>query len=387
MLDAWHSKTLAVRHASTRSEYRENSDAIFLTSSFVFKNAQHAKECFAGEGKGFVYSRFTNPNVDALAERMAALEKAKFGLLTSSGMSAIMILCLALLEAGDEVVCARELFGTSVRLFSQLLVKFGIKVNFVPLTDYEAWQKAVNSKTKFIFCESPSNPLLQIADIEKLAEIAHQSKALLIVDNCLATPALQNPIDFGADIVMHSMTKFIDGGGRCLGGSIVTNDEEIYQKLFAILRMAGPALSPFNAWVLLKSIETLYLRMESHSKNALLVSEWLQKQPFVKCVYHPALASAEQQSLANKQMKRLGAIVSFEINGNKQDAWNLIDQCKLFSITANLGDARSSICHPATTTHNAVDESLKQEIGITESLIRLSIGLEDVQDLCNDLKI
>ena len=384
--DKWHWQTLAVRQGAIQSNEQENNDAIYLTSSFAFASAEQAKQRFAGELAGNVYSRFSNPNTTALAKRIATLEGAEFGLVTASGMSAILCLNLALLEANDEIIVANELFGTSIGLFRDLLSKFALQVKFVPLLDYAAWQRATTPKTKMLFCETPSNPLCQLVDLQRLAQIAHSVDALLVVDNCFATPALQQPLLHGADVVTHSLTKFIDGGGKCLGGAVVCNDVELQQKMHKVLRTSGFALSPMNAWMMQKSLETLNLRMLQHSDNACKIATWLQQQPQVQRVYHPSLFTGEQRQLLHKQMSAAGAIVSFEL-ANQQQAWQVIDHCRLFSITANLGDARSSICHSATTTHNRLDAHMRQQAGISDGLVRLSVGLEAVPDLCADLQV
>ena len=380
----WSWQTKAVRHAGVMSSQGENSDAIFLTSSFRFKDAETAKKCFADEMSGNVYSRFTNPNVDALAQRLAELENGQYGVVTSTGMSAILTLCLSLLKQGDEMVCSQDVFGTTVSFFRDLLCRFGIQVHFVDLGNLQDWKKSITPKTKLLFCETPTNPLCRIADIEALAEIAKEHDCLLAVDNCFATPALQQPLQWGADIVMHSMTKFIDGSGRCLGGALVCRDEQLYIDFLKFVRVAGPSLSPFNAWVMLKSLETLSLRMQQHSSNATKISQFLCEHNQVKRVFHPSLLSGYEQDLFNKQMTDSGAVVSFEVT-DQCKAWQVIDECRLFSITANLGDARSTICHPASTTHHRLGESLRSTVGISDGLIRLSVGLECVDDLCGDL--
>jgi O-succinylhomoserine sulfhydrylase len=381
----WHDRTLAVRSGSSRSQLNEHSQALFLTSSFVFDNAQQGADLFANPDSGNIYSRFTNPTIDALAKKVAALENAEYGLVTSSGMSAIMAVCLSLLKSGDHIVCSRDIFGTSVGLFRDVITRFGIEVDFVPLNDLSQWQNTIRDNTRFLFCETPSNPLLEVIDLPALAKLAHQANALLIVDNCVATPILQKPINFGADIVIHSMTKFMDGGGRCLGGAIVMNDKDIRDKIFSVVRTTGPTPSPFNAWVIFKSLETLPLRMLEQSKSAEILVNWLEQQPIVKKVYHPSATTYAQKEIFNRQMKASGALLSFEVEGGKKKAWEIIDDCQLFSRTANFGDVRSTICHPATTTHNRLTQKMRDEVGVSDDLVRLSIGLEDSKDLCEDL--
>lgn len=381
----WDDRTLAVRSGNYRSEYKEHSEALFLTSGFVFDSAQHGADLFTNPSEGNVYSRFTNPTIDALAKRIAVLENAGYGFVTASGMSAIMTLCLSLLHAGDHIICSRDIFGTSVGLFRDVITRFGVEVDFVPLCGLSHWENAIRPTTRFLFCETPSNPLIETESISALAQIAHETKALLIVDNCIATPILQKPLNLGADVVMHSMTKFIDGGGRCLGGAIVMNDVELKDKIFSILRTTGPTLSPFNAWVMMKSLETLPLRITEQSKSALQVMQWLEQQDWVKKVNYPAATTYGQKAIADKQMSAYGALLSFTVEGGKEEAWQVIDRCQLFSRTANLGDVKSTICHPATTTHNRLTAQMRTDVGISDNLIRLCIGLEAPKDLCRDL--
>lgn len=378
-------RTIAVRSGTYRSSYREHSEALLMTSGFVFDSAEHGANLFANPDLGNVYSRFSNPTVDALAKRIAALENANYGFVTASGMSAIMTLCLSLLRQGDHVVCSQDIFGTSVGLFRDVMTRFGVEVDFVALRGLSQWKDAIRDNTRLLFCETPSNPLIEVQSIQELAHLAHQAKALLIVDNCIATPILQKPMNFGADIVVHSMTKFIDGGGRCLGGAIVVNDERLKNQIFSTIRTTGPTLSAFNAWVMLKSLETLSIRMKEQSHSALTVVNWLEQQEWVERVYHPSASTYQQRDIVDAQMSGYGALLSFDVTGGKTMAWQIIDNCRLFSRTANLGDAKSTICHPTTTTHNRLTQEMRDEVGIGDHLVRLCIGLEDPKDLCQDL--
>ncbi|MBM2830447.1 MAG: O-succinylhomoserine sulfhydrylase [Gammaproteobacteria bacterium] len=377
--------TRAVRAGQVRSAEGEHSELIFATSSYVFQNAAEAAARFAGDKPGNIYSRFTNPTVRTFEERLAALEGGERCVATSSGMSAILSTCLALLKGGDHVVVSRNVFGTTVVLFNNVLSKFGLKSTFVDLTDYAAWEAAIRPETRLLFLETPSNPLTEIADIKRLADLAHAHGCLLVVDNCFCTPVLQQPFSLGADIVIHSATKYLDGQGRCIGGAVV-GGTKLLEDVFAFLRTAGPTMSPFNAWVFLKGLETLYIRMQAHCENAQQIAEWLEQQPQVEKVYYPGLKSHPQHKLASKQQSGYGGIVSFVVKGGQQAAWRLIDSTRLFSITANLGDTRSTITHPATTTHHRLTAEQRAETGITGGLIRLSIGLEDVADLKADLR-
>ncbi|MBL8505888.1 MAG: O-succinylhomoserine sulfhydrylase [Methylobacillus glycogenes] len=380
----WHPETLSVRAGSEHTPYGENSEAMFLTSSFVFENAAQAAARFGGQEPGNIYSRFTNPTVTMFQNKLAALEGAEFCVATSSGMSAILACVMGVCSAGDHVVASRSIFGTSVQLFSNILKRWGLETTFVSLTDPEAWKAAVKPNTKLFFVETPSNPLTEICDIGLLAEIAHASGALLAVDNCFCSPALQKPLALGADIVVHSATKYIDGQGRCLGGAVLGR-KDILEPVYGFLRTAGPTMSAFNAWVFLKGLETLHVRMEAHARNAQALAEWLEQQPRVARVYYPGLASHPQHALAQRQQKSGGAIVSFDVKGGKDAAWHLIDATKLISITANLGDAKSTITHPATTTHSRVSPEARAEAGIGDGLVRIAVGLEHVEDLKADL--
>jgi len=379
------SNTNAVRAGQVRSAEGEHSEPIVTTSSFVFKDAAEAAARFSGDAPGNIYSRFTNPTVRTFEERLAALEGAECCVATSSGMSAILSTCMALLKAGDHIVASRSIFGTTVGLFDNILSKFGLSTTFVELTDYAAWEAAIGSGTKMLFLETPSNPLTEIADISRLAEIAHSKGCLLVVDNCFCTPALQQPFSLGADIVIHSATKYLDGQGRCIGGAVLGSDELLAEDVVGFLRTAGTTMSPFNAWVFLKGLETLHLRMKTHCENALAVAEWLEQQPKVTRIYYPGLTSHPQHDLAKTQQSGFGGVLSFEVEGGQQAAWNIVDSTSLFSITANLGDAKSTITHPATTTHHRLTDEQRVQAGINDGLIRLSIGFEDISDLTQDL--
>ena len=376
--------TLACQAGVAPGNEYENSPPIYLTSSFCFDNAAQAAARFAGTEPGNVYSRFTNPTVRSFEQRLAALEGGDACVATSSGMSAILTTVLALLASGDHVICSHSVFGTTVSLFT-MLAKFGIETTFVGPADNEAWARALRPNTKMLFVETPSNPLTEISDIAALAALAHAAGALCVVDNCFCTPALQRPIALGADIVTHSATKYLDGQGRCVGGAIVAPAALIQEKFFPFLRTAGPSMSPFNAWVFLKGLETLSLRMEGHSRSAACVAEFLAAHPKVGRVFYPGLADHPQHALAASQQSAFGGIVSFEVAGGQSAAWRVIDRLQLFSITANLGDTRSIVTHPATTTHGRLAPAQRAQMGITDELIRLSVGVEGVEDLLRDL--
>jgi len=381
----WGFDTLAVRAGQHRTNEGENSEPIFLTSSYVFKNAAEAAARFSGAQPGNIYSRFTNPTVRAFEERLAALEGGEKCVATASGMVAILSTCLALLKGGDHIVASRNIFGATVLLFNNFLGKFGVETSYVPLADYDAWEKAIRPNTKLLFLETPSNPLMEIADIARLAVLARKRGCLLVVDNVFCTPVQQQPLALGADIVIHSATKYLDGQGRCVGGAIVGDAERVGKEIFGFLRTCGPSMSPFNAWVFLKGLETLPLRMKAHSANALELARWLEQQPRVKRVYYPGLASHPQHELAKKQQSGFGGVVSFEVAGGKDAAWHVIDSTRLISITANLGDTKSTITHPATTTHGRLTPEQRAEAGIGDGLIRISAGLEAVADVKQDL--
>ena len=378
-------QTLAVRAGQDRSPEGEHSDPIFATSSFVFKDAAQAAARFSESEPGNVYSRFTNPTVRAFENRLAALESASWGIATASGMSAILLLGLALLRSGDHVVSSAQVFGSTVSLFTKILPRFGIEVDFVPVSDTRAWESALSKKTRLLFLETPSNPLCEIGDIRALAELAHNADSLLVVDNVYCTPALQRPLEMGADVVVHSATKYLDGQGRCVGGALVTNREKIYESLFHALRTTGPSMSPFNAWVFHKGLETLPLRMRAHSENAAALAEWLSGHAGVKRVYYPGLATHPGHQLAKAQQEGFGGIVSFEVNGDKNEAWRVIDSTRLLSITANLGDVKTTITHPSSTTHARITAEQRAAAGIGENLVRVAVGLESVADITADL--
>jgi len=382
--NAWKFDTQAIRAGSLQSEFGENSEAIFLTSSYVFDSSSQAAARFAGNEPGNIYSRFTNPTVTMFQDRLAALEGGEACVATSSGMSAILATIMGLCSAGDHIVASRSIFGTTVQLFSNILKRWGLEVTFVSLTHLHEWEDATQKNTKLFFVETPSNPLTEVTDIKALSIIAHQKDIKLVVDNCFCSPALQKPLLFGADIIIHSATKYIDGQGRCLGGAVVA-DKKTIEPIYQFLRTAGPTMSAFNAWVFLKGLETLSIRMDAHSKNALDLASWLESQPKIDRVYYPGLASHPQHKLALSQQKTGGAIVSFEVKGGQKEAWGLIDSTRLISITANLGDVKSTITHPATTTHSRVSPEERQKAGIKDNLVRIAVGLEDIEDLKADL--
>ena len=382
--DPWKFDTQAIRAGSLRSEFGENSEAIFLTSSYVFDSSAQAAARFAGTESGNIYSRFTNPTVTMFQDRLAALEAAEACVATSSGMSAILAIIMGLCSAGDHIVASRSLFGTTVQLFSNIFKRWGLEVTFVSLTNLNEWEDAIQKNTKLFFVETPSNPLTEVADIKALSNIAHNKEIKLIVDNCFCSPALQRPLLLGADIIIHSATKYLDGQGRCLGGAVLA-DKKTIEPIYQFLRSAGPTMSAFNAWVFLKGLETLSVRMDAHSKNALHLASWLESQSQVDRVYYPGLVSHPQHTLALNQQKSGGAIVSFEVKGGQKEAWGLIDSTKLISITANLGDVKSTITHPATTTHSRVSSEERQKAGIKDNLVRIAVGLEDIEDLKADL--
>ncbi|GAA0785692.1 O-succinylhomoserine sulfhydrylase [Marinobacterium sediminicola] len=377
--------TLSVRAGQSRTAEGEHSDAIFATSSFVFSSAREAAARFVGEEDGNIYSRFTNPTVQAFEERIAALEGGERAVATSSGMAAILNLGLALLQHGDHVVCSLSVFGSTVSLFTKYLSRAGIETTFVDPTDLAAWEAAVTPKTRLFFMETPSNPLAELTDIGAVAEIAHRNNALLCVDNCFLTPVLQRPLALGADIVMHSATKYLDGQGRCVGGVLVGRNKEM-EEVFGLIRTGGSCLSPFNAWVFLKGLETLPLRMRAHSESALAVATWLQQQPGIRKVYYSGLPDHPQYELACKQQSAFGGVLAFEVEGEREEAWRFIDATRMVSITGNLGDVKSTITHPATTTHGRMSAEEREAAGIREGLIRFSVGLESLDDIKADLQ-
>jgi len=389
--DSYGIDTLGVRAGTLRTgEFMEHSEAMYLTSSFCFNSAAEAAARFANSEEGYTYSRFTNPTVSMFQSRLAALEGAEACMATASGMSAILSVALASLQAGDHLVSSRSIFGSTMTLFNTILGKFGVETTYVDSSDLSAWRAAVKPNTKLFFLETPSNPLTEVSDIAAIGDIAHNAGALFVVDNCFCSPALQQPIKFGADVVVHSATKHIDGQGRVLGGAVVGTHDYIMGKVFPFVRTAGPTLSAFNAWVMLKGMETLAIRMERHSQNALVIAEFLESHPAVNRVFHPALKSHPQYEIAQRQQSGGGAVVSFELKGAtpeamRANAWRVIDNTKLCSITGNLGDTRTTITHPYTTTHGRVAPEVKAAAGISEGLIRLAVGLESVEDLKADL--
>jgi len=382
--DPWKYDTQAIRAGSLRSEFGENSEAIFLTSSYVFDSSAQAAARFAGTEPGNIYSRFTNPTVTMFQDRLAAMEGSEACVATSSGMSAILAIIMGLCSTGEHIVASRSIFGTTVQLFSNILKRWGLEITFVSLTNLNEWEDAIQKNTKLFFVETPSNPLTEVTDINALSKIAHQKDIKLIVDNCFCSPALQRPLLLGADIIIHSATKYLDGQGRCLGGAVLA-DKKTIEPIYQFLRSAGPTMSAFNAWVFLKGLETLSVRMDAHSKNALHLASWLESQPQIDRVYYPGLASHPQHKLALTQQKTGGAIVSFEVKGGQKEAWSLIDSTRLISITANLGDVKSTITHPTTTTHSRVSPEERQKAGIKDNLVRIAVGLEDIEDLKADL--
>lgn len=386
MSDNLQPETLALHTGIHRSQFHEHSEAMYLTSSFVFDSAAQAAARFSGSEPGNIYSRFTNPTVTAFEERLAVLEGAETCIATSSGMSAILACTMGLLSAGDHIVASQSLFGATVNLFNNILKKFNIDTTFVSATDVDAWRSAIRPNTKLFFMETPSNPLTEISDIAELARIARMAGAWLVVDNCFCTPILQKPLELGADIVIHSATKYLDGQGRVLGGAVLGKRELLMDGgVFGFLRTAGPTLSAFNAWVILKGLETLKIRVEAHSENALKMAQWLEKHPNVTRIFYPGLESHPQHDLAKRQQKSGGGIVSFEVKGGREAAWRVIDSTQLISITANLGDAKSTLTHPATTTHARISQEARNAAGITDGLLRIAVGLESVQDLQTDL--
>ena len=377
--------TLAVRTGQERSQFGEHSEALFLTSSFVFASAAQAAARFSGEEEGNVYARFTNPTVTTLQQRLAALEGAEACIATASGMAAIMSTVMALLKAGDHIVASRSIFGATVQLFGNILARFGIETTLVEATNPDAYRTAMRPNTKLVFVETPSNPLTEIVDIAAVAQVAHAGGAVLAVDNCFCTPALQRPLELGADLVIHSATKHLDGQGRVLGGA-VCGAKALIEEVFKFLRTAGPTLSPFNAWVILKGLETLSIRMEAQSARALEIARRLEAHPQVARVFYPGLPSHPQHALAMRQQSAGGAIVSFEVKGGRTEAWRVVDGCQLLSITANLGDVKTTITHPASTTHGRISAEARAAAGITEGLLRIAVGLESVDDIEADLK-
>jgi O-succinylhomoserine sulfhydrylase len=378
--------TLAIREGYRRTHENEHSEALFLTSSYVFDNAEMAAQCFSQEAEGNVYSRYTNPTVRSFEQRLATLEEGEQCVATASGMAAVLSVIMALLKTGDHIICSQDVFGSTKVMMDKFIAKFGVEISYVALTDLSAWQSAVKSNTRMLFCETPSNPLSEIADIEALSQLAKQSEALLVVDNCFCTPALQKPLNWGADIVMHSATKYIDGQGRALGGALV-GSAELMAPVLSFIRAAGPTMSPFNAWIFLKGLETLNLRMQAHSANAAQLAKWLAEHPKVAEVFYAGLAEHPGHPLAKKQQSDFGGVLSFRVNGDQKAAWKVIDSTQMLSLTANLGDAKTTIVHPATTTHGRLTDAERAAARIDDGLIRVAVGLEDISDIIADLAL
>jgi O-succinylhomoserine sulfhydrylase len=381
-----HLSTLAIRAGQVRTHEGEHAEPIFATSSYVFANAAEAAARFDETQKGNIYSRFTNPTVRCFEERLAAMEGAASCVATGSGMAAILATCMALMKAGDHIVCSDSVFGSTIALLNRYFVKFGVEVTYVRPDDNDAWRAAIRSNTRLFFLETPSNPLSVIADIRAIADIAHERGVLFAVDNCFCTPALQKPFELGADLVIHSATKYLDGQGRCVGGAVVGNEQLVGKDIFGFIRSAGPSMSPFNAWVFLKGLETLELRMRAHSQAALELARWLEGQRGIRRVHYAGLESHPQYALARRQQSGFGGIVAFEVEGGRKAAWAFIDATKLMSITANLGDVKTTITHPSSTTHSRITPAERERAGITEGLLRISVGLEHLEDLRADLQ-
>lgn len=377
--------TQAIRAGIQQTNEQENSEAIFMTSSFAYASAEEAAAMFGGEIEGNVYSRFTNPTVSLFEKRLATLEKGEAAIATSSGMAALMTLAYTLLKSGDRVVCSRNIFGSSIKFFDGYTAKFGVEVVYVDATDYAGWEAMIDDNTRLCYFETPSNPLYEVVDVQRVADLCHAKSALLCVDTVLATPALQNPLTQGADIVMQSATKFIDGQGRCLGGALISS-QALVDEFTGFMRSAGPAMSPFNAWVLVNGLETLSLRMKAHSASAMTLATWLEAHPKVSKVNYGGLESHKYHELAKRQQKDFGGLLSFVVEGGRKSAWTVINGTKLMSITGNLGDTKTLVTHPATTTHGRLSDEQKAAAGIAEGLVRISVGLEDIDDIINDLK-
>jgi len=378
--------TLAIRGGIHRTNENEHSEALFLTSSYVFEDAEMAAKYFSNELKGNVYSRYTNPTVRSFEERLALMEEGEQCVAAASGMAATLSVIMAFLQTGDHVLCSQDVFGSTRVMMDKYIVKFGVEVTYVPLTDLNAWQSAIQSNTKMLFCETPSNPLSEVADLEALAALSKQANALLVVDNCFCTPVLQKPLNWGADIVVHSATKYIDGQGRCLGGAVI-GSAELMEQVVGFLRAAGPTMSPFNAWVFLKGLETLRIRMQAHCANAEALAQWLNNHVKVTKVFYAGLEGHPGHVLAKKQQSGFGGVLSFCVDGGREAAWRLIDKTKMLSLTANLGDTKTTIVHPATTTHARLSDEERTVAGISESLIRIAVGLEDIADIKADIAL
>ncbi|MCF6282902.1 MAG: O-succinylhomoserine sulfhydrylase [Candidatus Polarisedimenticolaceae bacterium] len=377
--------TLAVRTGHRRTHEGEHSEAIFATSSYVFESAADAAAIFAGDKPGNIYSRFTNPTVRTFEERLAALEGGECCVATASGMAAILATCIALLKSGDHILASQSLFGSTTVLFNKYLTKFGIKISYLPGSDEQAWQQGVKPNTRILFIETPSNPQVEVIDIAAMADLAHAHDAVLVVDNCFCTPVLQRPLDLGADIVIHSATKYLDGQGRCIGGAVVGDKKLVGEEVLGVIRTAGPSMSPFNAWVFLKGLETLDLRMKAHSSSAHTLAIWLESHPAIERVYYPSLKSHPQHALAMRQQKAGGGIVTFDVKGGQPAAWSVMDATQILSITANLGDTKSTITHPASTTHGRLTPEERSQANISDGMLRISVGLEDIEDIKRDL--
>jgi O-succinylhomoserine sulfhydrylase len=383
----WGFSTRAIRTGHHRTPEGEHGEPIFPTSSFVFSSAAEAAARFNGDEPGNIYSRFTNPTVRNFEERLAALEGGERCVATASGMAAILATCMGLLQSGDHIVSSHSIFGSTTMLFNKYLSRFGIETSFVPLSDIDAWERAIGPNTKLLFLETPSNPLTEVADIARLSELASAKGCRLVVDNCFCTPVLQQPLSLGADLVVHSATKYLDGQGRCVGGAVIGDAELVGEEVYGVLRTAGPTMSPFNAWVFLKGLETLELRMQAHCRNAQQLAEWLQEQPQVDRVYYPGLPSHPQHKLAMQQQSAAGSVVSFDLKGGQPAAWSLIDATRMLSITANLGDTKTTITHPATTTHGRLTPEQRSQAGIGHGLVRIAVGLENIEDIQADLTL
>ncbi|MDB5862948.1 MAG: O-succinylhomoserine sulfhydrylase [Betaproteobacteria bacterium] len=385
MSDDYKLETLAVRAGIERSQFGEHSEALYLTSSFVFKSAAQAAARFGNQEPGNIYSRFTNPTVTVFEQRLAAMEGAEVCIATSSGMAAILSCVMGLLKSGDHILCSGSVFGATIQLLGNIMKRFGVDTTFVSGTDVAKWQAAVTPKTRMFYVETPSNPLTEVYDIAALKEVARKAGALLVVDNCFCSPALQQPLALGADVVIHSATKYLDGQGRVLGGAVLGKREVVYEGVLGFLRTAGPTLSAFNAWIILKGLETLNLRVQAQSAAALELARWLEEQPGVERVYYPGLPSHPQHALAMRQQKSGGGIVSFDVKGGREGAWRVVDNTRLLSITANLGDTKTTITHPASTTHGRITSEARAAAGIGEGLLRVAVGLEAIEDIKADL--
>jgi O-succinylhomoserine sulfhydrylase len=385
MDESFELSTQAVRAGQVRSQFNEHAEALFLTSSFVFDSAEQAAARFSGGEEGMVYSRFTNPTVQMFQDRLAALEGAETCVATASGMAAILTAAMVHLKSGDHVVCSNAVFGATIQLFSGILSRFGIETSYVPPTRAEEWQKALRRNTRLLFLETPSNPLTEISDIAALSAVAKRAGALLAVDNVLCTPVLQRPLELGADLVIHSATKYLDGQGRVIGGAIAGPKAVVADPMIPFLRTAGPSISPFNAWVLLKGLETLELRMNAQSASALALARWLESHPAIERVFYPGLPSHPQHALAKRQQRGAGAVLSFVVKGGRAAAWRVINAARLMSITANLGDVKTTLIHPASTTHGRISQEARDAAGIGDGLLRVAVGLEALSDLKADL--